>query len=342
MIDVTTPQTATHRMQRIDVAEVLSSPPPPVRWLLPGFLEFGEVVNLFGRGKAGKSATALALAIAALTGGEFLARKVGQLDWAAYIDAENPLKTIRRRLHRFAVPMEVSGRLLLFSARGLDLGSREGLDELDQALPIGGTGLLILDSAIALHRADENAAVEVRGVVSGVREIVEIRDAATIILGHENRGGDLRGSLDWRNAADGSLQILYDRATKTRTLSCIERRDGDDGEDLSFRFVVSDDGASMSLMAEDAPQPGLSAVDAMAQRIAPLLALNPEISQSQAARALAVSRDNWTFRHGWAVARAAGGDSPGGLGGVSLDTASPPTQPTHTAREGESTGGGDS
>jgi len=320
-------------VHRIDVHRALVDPAPPVRWILPGFLEFGEVVNLFGFGKAGKSIAALALAIAALTGAPFVGLSVAPLDWVVYVDAENPDKTIKRRLHRLDVPTHVADALHLYSARGLNLGTPQGLDALDLMLPEDGCGLLVLDSAIALHRADENTAVEVRQVVSGIRKVAETRDASTIVLGHANRGGDLRGSLDWRNAADATLSLTSD-ADGVRTLSAVERRDGDEFGEVQFRFeniphLGGGRPPSLALSVIGSNPPGRTKVKSIGEQLAELLAEDPQITQSEAARALRVSRDHYSFRTAWAVARA--GERVARAGGSPPLKGGPPPQPPQRA-----------
>jgi len=56
-----------------------------------------------------------------------------------------------------------------------------------------------------------------------------------IILQHKNRQGALRGSLDWRNAADRTIDLDAD-VEGIRTLKTIERRDGDEEQEVRFRF----------------------------------------------------------------------------------------------------------
>jgi hypothetical protein len=127
-------------VSRIDIAETVMQTPPPVRWVIPGYIEIGEIINLQGYGKAGKSLTATAAGIAAASGKPFLDMDIEPLDWLVYVDAENPSKTIKRRLHRLGVPARIAGAFHLYSARGLNLGSPAGRMELDDLIPNDGSG----------------------------------------------------------------------------------------------------------------------------------------------------------------------------------------------------------
>jgi hypothetical protein len=217
----------------IDVAEVLESDPPPFDWLWTGFVERHEVLWLAGAGKTGKSMLALYLSCALLdeSRDEFLGIPVGTIPYLIYLDAENPEKTIRRRIHLANIPPVLAPRIRYGIVRGADLGSDVGLHALDAAVRDKPGSLLVLDSLVGLHRADEDNAGEVRHFVSGLRKVAESHGITILGLAHENRGGNLRGSLDWRNAADGTLEVKLeeddeDSRYKWRSVNATERRDG--------------------------------------------------------------------------------------------------------------------
>lgn len=309
----------------LDLHRLLAEPPPEPAWLWEGFIERGEVVWIAGPGKAGKSMVALCLSAHLLNRRHsFLGR--GLPDGGArvaYIDCENGLRTIHHRLQLAGI--NAPDGFLYAVARGADLGSLPGLAQLEAYCRAA--DLVVLDSLIGLHRVDEDKASEVRRLVSGIREAAERHGTAVIGLAHENRQGNLRGSLDWRNAADTVLELRKDDRG-WRTVSVADRRNGAEGDPVTFRFRGGLSG-ELEIETTGGLSPGLSAVEVMAERITELLAVNPGISQSEAARRLDVKRDTWTFRNGWAVARAAGGSSPGGLGCPPMGAA----HPAHPAQE---------
>lgn len=219
----------------LNIQELITTPPPDPDWLIPGLLERGEVAWLAGRGKAGKSMVALLLSGALLHGHTFLGIPLQTGRRVVYLDCENREKTVHRRLHLLG-PELFATNFQYHLLRGSDLGTQEGLNALRHVAR--DTDLIILDSIIGLHRIDENDAMEVRRYVSGLRAISE--DTGTTILGllHENRAGDPRGSLDWRNAADTVIQLERNETDGTRTLKVLDKRDGpDDQGDITFTFT---------------------------------------------------------------------------------------------------------
>lgn len=295
----------------LNLAAVLRDGPPPVDWALEGFAEFGEVLTLSGQGKAGKSAVALGIGMAGLRGELFVGTRVAAFDWVAYIDAENPAKTVLRRLHLLGLSDDIAGRLHYARARGIDVLAPGHLDAIAERIPAEGRGLIVLDSAVALHRSDENAAAEVRQVVDAIRTLGDGRNALTLLLAHENRAGNLRGSLDWRNATDGTLKLSRDDAG-VRTLEVVERRDGVADPVITFRFETVADERTKSAgqlvlemtVAEAGPKRANrvpTKVDVLTEHVRELLRAEPGISRKDAAKRLTQNPDGGTFKRAWAA-----------------------------------------
>ena len=159
---------------RFDLVAFLDEDPPEYDYLLDGLLERGELCWLAGRGKVGKSILALFLLNAALGGGgTFLGREVGAVDWGLYIDGENREATVRRRVHLAGMTSTAAALIDYRSVRGVDLGSASGLEGLRRLVDRPGRGLVILDSLVALHRADEDKAGEVRRFADKLRSVLE-------------------------------------------------------------------------------------------------------------------------------------------------------------------------
>lgn len=293
----------------VDVHKMIAEPPPEPDWLLDGLLEYGELCWLAGRGKVGKSMVALFLADACLRGeGTFLGRAVGRVDWVLYIDAENRDATIHRRLHLAGVGGDVADCLDYRSVRGIDLGSREALEQLESIIFewSAGTnrGLVFLDSLVALHRADEDKATEVRAFVDKLREVFELYRVTAVGLAHENRAGNLRGSLDWRNAADRILEMTKD-GDGVRELKVGDVRDGVEGEDAArFRFVAETDQAGRRRLLLD-PVAGASRLvtrtkaDQLAEQVVLLLRGDSTLTKAKVARQLDYATDHGTFKRAW-------------------------------------------
>ena len=297
---------------RLGLVEFLRLPPPPPDWLLEGFLERGELCWLAGRGKVGKSMLALFLAEACLRGGEFLGRPVGRVNFVLSLDAENSVKTGRRRVHLAGMDPTTAAAIDYRSLRGVDLGSRAAIDwmieVLDRLTGTYGPGRVLLDSLVALPQADEDKATEVRQFVDKLRGVFEDYrgDVTAVGLAHENRAGNLRGSLDWRNAADRVLELVK-KEDGTRELRNGDVRDGpEDVSPVAFRFTPEATQAGTRLTLEPVAGGARPATKTKADQIAEqavlLLRGDPTLTKAKVARILDYATDHGTFKRAWNTA----------------------------------------
>jgi hypothetical protein len=306
--------------RRLDLVAFLAEPPPEEDWLVDGFVEYGELVWLAGRGKVGKSILVAFLADACLRGtGQFLGRQVGAVDWVTVVDGENREKTVRRRVHLAGMKPEVAEKIDYFSVRGIDLGSPEALEVLRVLVDRPGRGIVILDSLVALHTADEDKAGEVRRFADKLKAVFEPMGVTAIGLAHENRAGNLRGSLDWRNSADRVLELTK-KDDGTRELRNGDVRDGaDDGPAAAFRFVVEDDQIGRRrLLLETAAAAASGRARTKAEQVADhvvlLLRGDPTLGKAKVARKLNYAPDHGTFKRAWDTASRALAEEGGQVG----------------------------
>jgi Bifunctional DNA primase/polymerase, N-terminal/AAA domain/Primase C terminal 1 (PriCT-1) len=160
------------------VAVMLTTPPPPVEWLVDDLLVRGQTTMLAGREGQGKSMLALAIA-------------VDNPDLrVVYIDAENGYSEIHRRVHGLGV---AAGRLRYIEAERFHLG--HDLVALSELLPAS-TDVVVLDSFRALCPGlDENDSAQVDPVLQALARLVRERKIAVLVLHHAGKGGlEYRGS----------------------------------------------------------------------------------------------------------------------------------------------------
>lgn len=233
-------------LRRLDVRQLLTEPPPPLLWLWEDLIERGEMVWLAGPGGGGKSLVALSLALCSLHARPILAGKVvGGVGRVVYIDGENREATIARRLHWLGMNLELCDSLDYLMATNADLASDEGRQVFNWLCQ--GSDLIVLDSLVCLHRAQENDAAEVRAFAAGLRAIAAEHGTTVLGLAHENRAGSIRGSLDWHNSADTILSLKTDK-DGWRVLRVTKRRDGnDDVRPIEFMFRVKDSRLELAL-----------------------------------------------------------------------------------------------
>jgi hypothetical protein len=196
------------RLERLDVAELLARPAPPIEWLWDGYVERGTVCQLHGSGGAGKSLLALALARAIAEGNMFLGRGT----WPGHvivIDGENPDAEVHRRLERFCVA-PVAGRIFYWQATTAIF---DDLDAAEEAL-CAHTGmmadLILLDSQRALWPGDENDAAAVRQLYMMLRRVASTTACAILVLHHDNKAGGYSGSSDLNANVDSRLHLVRD------------------------------------------------------------------------------------------------------------------------------------
>ncbi|MBV9192959.1 MAG: AAA family ATPase, partial [Solirubrobacterales bacterium] len=178
----------------LDVEEMLSTPPPPVPWVVPPILARGCATMLAGREGRGKSMFALATAAAVGAVDHVLdiaGMPVGLSGHVLYVDAENGEHEVHRRVHGLSVE---AGTLTYVEANGFDLKSHVG--ELEQLVRQCTPKLLVLDSLRSLAPGlDENDSQQAEAALRPVVRLTQQLRIATLILHHASRqSGEYRGS----------------------------------------------------------------------------------------------------------------------------------------------------
>lgn len=193
-----------------DVPDVLTLPRTPVQWAVSNLIPLAGVSMLAGLPGTGKSFLALALARAVLTGGEYLGRAVRQFKTVLYLDAENPLQLAQDRTERlFGGPMAGLKVWGLWNPDAPALIGDPRLLRWAEERP-----LIVIDSLIRFHAADENSASEMRLVMAEIRKLAAA--GATVLLLHhsgkvqDTRAAGSRGSTDILAAVDMAAELIRD------------------------------------------------------------------------------------------------------------------------------------
>lgn len=185
-----------------------------IGWVVQGLIPARGITIIAGEAGAGKTWLALALARAVTFGGDFLARET-RIASVLYLDRENPLSLIRDRL------------LVLFG--GPSNFRPWGLWCSDQPPMIGDPRLLefarqepvlIVDSMIRFHTADENSATQMAPVMAALRELATA-GASVVVLHHKPKSETslYRGSSDIVAGADAAFSLVKrDELLELRTI----------------------------------------------------------------------------------------------------------------------------
>ena len=192
-----------------DVGRMLTEDPPPVRWLVEGLIPAGIVGVLAARAGAGKSMTALSIAMGLASGLGVLGRSVSRQEARGVLFAglEDDQGEFHRRLcrgmallaedsewssvhlenlKRRLVPLfpdRTSGASFCLEAQWRTLAERAA------AIP-GGCGLIILDTLARMVNGDENSAQDMRPFNEAVCSLAQATGAAVLSIHHVGKGHD--------------------------------------------------------------------------------------------------------------------------------------------------------
>lgn len=237
---------------------------PPREWLYGTRLIRRFVSVLAAPGGVGKSALALAQALALVTGRGFLGERVHHSVPAWVMNLEDPLDELNRRVAALMalhdLPREaVAGRLFLTSGRDRRLRMAE-FDEtgivhpdqqgvVDQAVAHG-IGLIVVDPFVKSHALDENANPQMDAAATAWAEIAEATGAAVLLVHHVRKGaaGDvdaMRGAKALTDAARSAALLTPMTEEEANQLSVPARE--------RWRHVRLDDAKiNMAARAENA------------------------------------------------------------------------------------------
>src|SRR5262249_4042018 len=201
LLDVLSENNTSSIRTTSSIPDIFSVEVPDVDYIAPDLFPRGNVVLVKGNPGCGKSFVALKLAVSIAMGTEFLGRSCERLP-VLIVVKENPIQLQRQRLRILA-----NGPVLLLNIWGgwlpdppPRLGDPRLLRIAKEEKPV-----IILDSLVRFHDADENDASEMRTVMPHVRRLADA--GATIIVLHHKPKSDeslYRGSSDIL-AASGSV-----------------------------------------------------------------------------------------------------------------------------------------
>jgi hypothetical protein len=275
-----------------DVGRMLTTDPPPVRWLVEGLIPAGVPGILAARASAGKSMTALLAAMGLASGLGVLGRPVSTEEARGVIFAglEDDEEEFHRRLRRGIALLEedpdwtpahreaLALRLVpLFpnraSGESFSLGKQwQTLAEKAAAIP-GGCGLIILDTLSRMAEGDENSAQDMRPFNDAVSALAQATGAAVLSIHHLGKGNDtpsdkklwqrlhpeaLRGS----SAIEAGVRFIIQMAALSPTEAQVAGLDAEQalrGGYVAFhlsKMAAAEKGATVLLERRQSGEPG--------------------------------------------------------------------------------------
>jgi hypothetical protein len=250
------PEAQLERLRVLDVDSMLTTPPPPVPWVVEPILARGCVAMLAGREGRGKSMLALALAAAIGRASLLLdvaGMPVGVSGLVLYVDAENGPNEAHRRIHG----LDVAAGMLVYveASNGFDL--KQHLGELETLVRDVQPKLLVLDSLRSLAPGlDENDSQQAETALRPIVRLTQQLDIATLLLHHASRAsGEYRGSTAIGAAVElGFTLSRIDEdpmAATRRRLTCWKSRPAAEPAPRWLTIKPDEDGGIM--LSEAAP-----------------------------------------------------------------------------------------
>lgn len=184
----------------VTIKQLMENPPPAPEDLIEGVLGVGEIVNLSGQWKVGKTwfALAMALSLTDVRRSNFLGHALKKHGPIVYLDTENGPSLMYER----AKCLGVDGYgydFHYFSLRPGEIrldskdSSKELLDVVQGIQPV----LVVFDSLLRFFEQDENSAQGINKLFEGLAPLREI-GTSVVLLDHQARGRNNgpRGSGD--------------------------------------------------------------------------------------------------------------------------------------------------
>jgi hypothetical protein len=257
-------------IRTVDVAAALNATLPPVPWIADGWLGEGDLVIFGGEWASGKSLIALDLAISVATGIHWMGRiPIAKTGPVLYVDEENNSRNVTRRLSRMIrgrnldPDLAASIPLRYLTKNHLRLDAPNGLSTLRTEIETHRPVLVVLDSLIRFHGADENSNTDMAALFGeAIVPLATKYGCAFVVLDHMRKpskdderfdqGHRVRGAGDKAGVGDGIWTVEGDREGETRTFSCRKNRWEDSlPQALTTKWKVSDDESAAWIEAKD-------------------------------------------------------------------------------------------
>lgn len=223
------PSKLHYKITTID--EILNYPEP--KYLVDPIIIEEILIIIASYAGIGKSILALSIAKAFMTGqplwGKFPVSGTGTV---LLIDEETPRPFLKERILRMHFDRNLPFPVIHF--QGVKIDTDDGMEALGEALDKVKPKILIIDSFIRIHSADENKTKDMAKVMDKLRRIVN-QGITVILIAHHGKGQDrpaeekLRGvseipagidieySIVDKSDGEAGVKILEFKSVKTRT-----------------------------------------------------------------------------------------------------------------------------
>ncbi len=223
---------------------------PEPWWLIDNLMPGHQVVMLRGPGGSMKSWFAMLAAVCVASGRDFLGHYVPEQRRVLYIQEEMAEVYLQERGAALARmlgidpgSLEETLRVVSGQSFKIDSNKENGWPRLLREIEEFAPSLIILDPLVEMHDGEENTVESMRPVMLRLRQIRYAHPLTVLVLHHNNRLDQMRGSTSIKDAADLVIEI---RPTDTLRKSLVhfeKARNLRDPQDFIFeiRLVGEDD-----------------------------------------------------------------------------------------------------
>lgn len=194
----------------------LQEEPPPVKWLVEGFLCQGDMNLFIGEPGIGKSWLTMSLALAVAGGRpDWIGHKMLGQGRVLYVDEENPQDLIYDRMHKMGMTDEEAKNIRYLNNIGIRL-DRQADELIDEALEFEPT-LIILDSLTRFHTGDEDKAGNMSALYNDALKPLTRETGACVVLLHHANKSDSNSSYR-RSRGSGEIVANVDAGFDVRPI----------------------------------------------------------------------------------------------------------------------------
>ena len=221
----------------ISAEELLSTPLPPVKWIIPDLLPAG--LALFaGPSKAGKSWLTLWLCLQVAQGKPMWGREI-EPHTVLYLSLEDTFNRLQKRLLQLVGSEEAPERLVMQTeCSSIGQGLEEQLTSFLYQHP--DTGLIVIDTLQKVRSSDQNNSMYASDYkeISALKVLADKYNICILLIHHlRKESADdvfnrISGTTAISGAVDSSFTLVEDRRGSGKaTLSCI-------GRDIEYRELT--------------------------------------------------------------------------------------------------------
>lgn len=216
-------ETESKPLEALPLASFFAQVAARITWGIEGVLPKEGAGIVAGPAGYGKSWMLVDLAVEYARGGKWLGQFATAQGRVLYLDEESSPTLLRHRLTRLLAAKGLSADQLdlhVAVGQGLSFSNPASVEQLRQLLGKLRPALVIVDSLIRVHRAEENSASEMAQVFKVVKDCIREFGCAFLFSDHQRKLGHFGTNLDQL------LRGSSEKAAFVDTLLSLQRKEG--------------------------------------------------------------------------------------------------------------------